>query len=106
MRSVSDADDIVARRFGEGVDAAGIDAEAASALAPILGRASCRRFRADPVPGGVLRTIGAAALSAPSKSDLQGRDVVVISDPAQAARLKALVAAQGWIAGAPAPLQG
>ena len=91
-------------RFGVAPEAAGVDADALDRLVPIMGRASCRAFRDAAVDPTVLRAVGAAALSSPSKSDLQQRDVMIVADPDRLARLKALVAAQPWIAGAPAML--
>jgi nitroreductase/FMN reductase [NAD(P)H] len=57
------------------------------------------------VAAGLLRTLAAAALCAPSKSDLQGRDIVIVEDASLLAHLKGLLTtgplAQPWIAGAP-----
>lgn len=94
-------DDPVTARFGADARALGADPAALDSLAPLLGRASCRAFRGRPVAEGVLRAVALAALSAPSKSDLQQRDVIVVADPDRAAALRALVAEQAWIAGAP-----
>ena len=71
------------------------------ALCRIAGRASCRRFRPEPLDADLLETLCAVALSAPSKSDLQQRDIVIVDAPDLVASLKDLVAAQAWIAGAP-----
>ena len=96
--------DIVLRRFGEAPDAAGLDPDTLARVAPILARGSCRSFEGGPVPMPVLRALCAAALSAPSKSDLQQRDVVILRDPGVVAQVKELLAAQPWIAGAPSML--
>ncbi|MEL6481111.1 MAG: nitroreductase family protein [Pseudomonadota bacterium] len=71
-------------RFGEtaGASAAHLGPEAAGALARIVGRRACRRFRRDPVDEGLLRLVLATGLSAPSKSDLQQADIVWVRDPA------------------------
>lgn len=90
----------LARRYGDAPEVPEA-LEGNAALARIAARGSCRHFDATPVPVAMLETLAAVALSAPSKSDLQQRDLVIVEDPAQAAALKALVAAQGWIAGAP-----
>ena len=73
-------------------------------LAGIAGRGSCRSFRDDPVPTDILRALAAVALSAPAKSDLQQRDIVIVEDPGVRATLVDLLSAQGWIAGAPSLL--
>jgi nitroreductase/FMN reductase [NAD(P)H] len=56
----------------------------------------------------LIETLCALALSAPTKSDLQQRDIVIISDTAIRARLDQLLStgplAQDWIASAPALL--
>ena len=94
----------VAARYATTPEAASLDMGTIEALAAMLGRASCRSFRNAPVPLPVLRAVGAAALAAPSKSDLQQRDVIVVRDPSLLDALKALLARQGWIAAAPALL--
>ena len=99
-----DVAEAVARRFGEAPDEAGLDPETLERVAPILSRGSCRSFEGGPVPLPVLRALCAAALSSPSKSDLQQRDVVILRDPALVAEVKRLLVAQAWIAGAPSLL--
>ena len=70
-------------------------------LIQIANRGSCREFSERPVSLDVIRTLVAVAVSAPSKSDLQQRDVVLIEDAALKHELKALLDAQTWIEGAP-----
>ena len=70
-------------------------------LQGIARRGSCRVFRPDPVPVEVMEVLSAVALSSPSKSDLQQRDVVIVDDPDLRAQLLELVSAQAWIAGVP-----
>ncbi len=96
-------DNLTARlsaRFGE---APSVPARAQhhATLLGIAGRASCRAFTDEPVEGDLLATLCAVALSAPSKSDLQQRDIVIVDEPEQLAALKGLLEAQAWIAGAP-----
>ncbi|WP_108485366.1 nitroreductase family protein [Oceaniglobus ichthyenteri] len=71
------------------------------AVHTMAARGSCRAFRPDPVPMPVIETLCAVALSAPSKSDLQQRDIVIVQDPALKAQIVALLSAQTWIADAP-----
>lgn len=94
----------LAARFGHAVAVAPEAEAAAAALAPMAGRASRRAFRDAPVSEALIETLCAVALSAPSKSDLQQRDVVVLRDPALRARVAALAPGQDWLAAAPALL--
>ncbi len=79
-----------------------LDEALAQRLADVAARSSRRTFRADPPPLALIELLAAVALSAPSKSDLQQRDIIVMDDTAQLSALKALLAEQAWIAGAPA----
>jgi nitroreductase len=85
------------RRFGRGE----VRADAAPVPAAMLVRGSVRRFADAPVDPEAVRLLCAAALSSPTKSDLQQRDIVVVQDPGQRAALAALVADQDWVAQAP-----
>lgn len=67
----------------------------------IAGRASCREFRSEPVPLAVIKALSAVALSSPSKSDLQQRDIVIVEDSDLKSQLLELLSAQAWIAGVP-----
>ena len=62
---------------------------------------SHRAFEPRPVDPGLLRTLCAVALSAPSKSDLQQRDIVHVADPALRASLHALLPGVDWLPAAP-----
>ncbi|KAA3624257.1 MAG: NADPH-dependent oxidoreductase [Proteobacteria bacterium] len=70
-------------------------------LRGILTRRSCREFASQPVDPDLLRTLLAAAFSAPSKSDLQQATVIRVTDPGKRARIAGLNARVGWIAHAP-----
>jgi nitroreductase len=67
--------------------------------------ARCASSRRDQVAPGLLRTLCAAALCAPSKSDVQARDIIIVEDPELLAKIKALLTAgplaQAWIADMP-----
>jgi len=105
MTSAKTLREALAARFEDGAD---LDCAAAApaeeTLARIAGRGSVRHFASTPVPTELLRLIGAVALSSPTKSDLQQRDIVVVTDPDLRAALNALVADQAWTASAPALL--
>ena len=70
-------------------------------LMNLAARGSCRAFEAEAVPVATLETLCATALSAPSKSDLQQRDFLLVTDRKLADDLRNLLGAQAWIAGAP-----
>lgn len=73
-------------RFGDAPEVP----EIATALADMAGRGVCRLYRDDPVDPALVRTLCGVALSAPSKSDLQQRDIVIVSDPAIRTQLDAI----------------
>jgi len=75
-----------------------------AAVARLAGRGSVRAFTAKPIATELLRLLSAVALSAPTKSDLQQRDIVLITDAALRGALNALIADQPWTAAAPALL--
>lgn len=87
-------------RFGEPIavdeNLAGLDA-----LARIASRKVHRRYLDKPVDPAVLRLLCACALSAPSKSDLQQADIVVLDRPEQLA-IADLIPDQPFIRTAPA----
>jgi nitroreductase/FMN reductase [NAD(P)H] len=92
--------DILAERFGERllVDAslAGLDE-----LARIAGHRSHRRFLPRPLEPDLLRLLCACAFSAPSKSDLQQCDIVIVRDQAVQTTIAAAITDMPWIADAP-----
>ena len=92
---------LVEARFGERFSFPALRRGTAT-LAGILGRASCRRYRPDPVDRGLLRLLCATALSAPTKSDLQQADILEVTDPVLRAALADLVPAMPWVREAPA----
>jgi nitroreductase/FMN reductase [NAD(P)H] len=71
----------------------------------LAGRGSCRAFTKRRVAPELIETLCALALAAPSKSDLQQRDIVIVEDAQIRGRIDALLAhganAQAWIPGAP-----
>lgn len=70
-------------------------------LVGMAGRGSCRSFADTPVSLTDLEMLSAVALASPTKSDLQQRDIVLVTDPTLRDRLAALVGDQDWVAGAP-----
>jgi len=88
------------RRYGETVEVP-TGVAGADALAAMNERAVCRRYRAEPVPEALLRTLLATALASPTKSDLQQASVVRVTSPADRATIQAWLPGSPWIAGAP-----
>ena len=88
-------------RFGEdfAVDPAlsGLDE-----LARMAAHRSHRHYLPRQVEPALLRLLCACALSAPSKSDLQQGDIVVVSDPAIRRAIVATIPDMPWIEAAPA----
>jgi len=76
-------------------------AQLPAALAAILDRRVTRRYRDTPVEEPLLRTILAAAQSAPAKSDLQQYAIIVLDDPAAIAAIAGWIGTMPWIAQAP-----
>jgi nitroreductase/FMN reductase [NAD(P)H] len=73
----------------------------ADVLAEMANRRVIRRYTDQPVDPALLETLCAVALSAPSKSDLQQADIVIVSDKGQRARLEALLPDNPWVRAAP-----
>ena len=103
---MSDWNDLFAqlqRRYGDAPDGPRLDgAEPPALWQALAGRASVRAFRESAPSRAELRLLAALALAAPTKSDLQQRDVIIVDDPSQLAALKAIFADQAWTQGAPA----
>lgn len=87
------------RRFGEAVE---VDpgSDGLDMLAGMAARGSCRTFRDEPVDPAIIRLLAATALSAPAKSDLQQRDIIIVEDTGLRARMNHL-SGGGWVEGAP-----
>src|SRR5881396_2549665 len=90
-------------RFGP--DAADVEFGGAPfLLGQLAARGSVRKFRSDPIPYLTLRRLCALALCAPTKSDLQQRDII-IDAPSLKSEIGALLAdgplGQTWLANVP-----
>lgn len=92
--------DLIERRFGERVEAE-VPADGAPTLQRMLSRGVRRAFLDKPVEPALLRTLCAAALSSPTKSDLQQGDILVLDDPARRATIFATMPDHPWLAAAP-----
>ncbi len=71
-------------------------------LTYLAGRRSCRDYLDRAVDPALVETLAAAAFCAPTKSDLQQRDLVIVRDPGLRAEIDALFPNDPWIAAAPA----
>lgn len=71
-------------------------------LARMANHRTIRAYADRQVDGALTRLLAAVALSAPSKSDLQQADIVLVEDAAQRAALAALLPDNPWAAKAPA----
>jgi nitroreductase/FMN reductase [NAD(P)H] len=90
----------LSERFGEDF-AVDPDLPGLHALAQIAGHRSHRRFLPRPVAPELLRLLCACALSAPSKSDLQQADIVVVDDGAVRRGIVDTIPDMPWIMDAP-----
>jgi nitroreductase/FMN reductase [NAD(P)H] len=90
----------LSQRFGEDF---AVDAETSGLheLAQIAGHRSHRRFLPRPVAPELLRLLCACALSAPSKSDLQQADIVVVNDDTVRRGIVDTIPDMPWIMDAP-----
>lgn len=93
-------DDLLQLRFDDAPRNAAGEADT-SHWHSIANHQSCRLYTEQPVPDGLVRQLCALALSSPTKSDLQQRDIIIISDPEKRATINALFPGSPWIAGAP-----
>lgn len=100
-----DADDLAAslrERFGEDIAIPDAVGAAAAELARLSARTVHRRYADRPVDPALIRLLCACALSAPSKSDLQQRDIVVVTDPAIRSAIADVLPHMPWVRAAPA----
>ena len=92
--------DCLSKRFGETI-AVDDTLNGLDALARLAGRRVHRRYSERPVDAALLRLLCACALSAPSKSDLQQADIVIVNQADQAT-IADLIPDQPFIRVAPA----
>ena len=87
-------------RFGEAIPRVPAEAESATLLSMARHR-TMRHYTDRPVEAALLHTLAAVALGAPSKSDLQQADIVIVEDAAQRAALAELLPDNPWARSAP-----
>jgi nitroreductase len=92
--------DALLKRFGERftVDETlpGLDE-----LARLAARRVCRRYLPREIPADLLRLLCACALSAPSKSDLQQGDILIVRDKEKLGAVADLLPGMPWLRTAP-----
>jgi nitroreductase/FMN reductase [NAD(P)H] len=94
-------EDILAERFGLSIPVDS-DLQGLGELIRIAGHRVHRRFLPQAVEPDLLRLLCACALSAPSKSDLQQADILIVRDKDKQRAIAALITDMPWIADAPA----
>jgi nitroreductase len=92
--------DLIEDRFGLPTQA-GRALPAEGTVAQILSHRVQRRYKPDPISDETLEIVLAAALSAPSKSDLQQVGIVLVRDRAKQALIGSWIEDMPWIADAP-----
>src|SRR6516165_6037138 len=88
-------------RFGERMDI-GDDLAGLDEIARISAHRVHRRYLARDIEPGLLRLLCACALSAPSKSDLQQSDILIVNDISIRNAIVATIPDMPWINDAPA----
>ena len=91
---------LIQARFGESLDVPEW-LERNAELVGLAAHRSHRAFTGETVPPELLRTLLAAAFSAPAKSDLQQSCVVQVTDRTVHEQIAGLIPSMPWIAGAP-----
>ncbi len=88
-------------RFGEGApdDSDGI--EPPETWRQLATRGVVRWYRDHKLPPALIETLCALALTSPTKSDLQQRDILIVEDPTKRQRINDLLADQDWLPGCP-----
>ena len=94
---------LLSQRFGD-APATSEGIPGAEALARMAVHRTHRAFLDKPVEPELLRLVCSVAQSAPSKSDLQQRDIVIVRDKALRQKLDALMPDMEWLPKAPALL--
>ncbi len=92
---MSELADLFGHRFGTAL-------EGPAELLGLARHRSIRRYRDQPVAPELVQALCATALSAPTKSDLQQADIVILRDPGLRAAVAAWFPQDPWIGTAPA----
>lgn len=100
-----DDENLLTKRFGPEAAELELRRDAPPVHDQLARRGSVRKFRPDPVPDLALRRLCALALCAPTKSDLQQCDIIIVRSPSLRAEIGALLArgplGQAWLENLP-----
>jgi nitroreductase len=92
-------------RFGPDAADVKFDDDSPAVLGQLAARGSVRKFRSDTVPYSTLRRLCALALCAPTKSDLQQRDIIIIDAPSLKSQIGKMLSdgpqGQKWLSDVP-----
>lgn len=89
----------LSHRFGGSVD---FYESPNNTLEKIAQRGSCRNFSDEPLDETFVRTLCAVALASPTKSDLQQRDIIILTQQGNREMINSLFPHDPWIQTAPA----
>jgi nitroreductase len=98
--SVETVENALLARFGERI-AVDANLPGLDELARLAGRSVHRRFADRDISPDLLRLLCACALSAPSKSDLQQGDILIVRDNGRRAKIAGLLPEMPWVREAP-----
>jgi nitroreductase len=99
MSDIASLQAALSERFGETFELP--KGEQLEGLAPIAAHRTHRRFLGRDVEPSLLRLLCACALSAPSKSDLQQADILIVRDKAKRQVIADLLPDMPWVGEAP-----
>ena len=91
----------LSRRFDDVEDLCEIESET---LRKISARGSCRNFTNEKIDISLIKTLCAVALSSPTKSDLQQRDIIIIENQVTQQRINDQFPSNDWIHATPSLL--
>lgn len=98
----NDLSALLQHRFGDAPPVAP-ETPGREALIQLAAHRSHRHYAERPVDPALIRLLAAVALSAPAKSDLQQRDIIILEDPALHRTVTGLVTGENpWLEKAPA----
>jgi nitroreductase len=100
MASSNSIDELLQLRFDDAPQEVPGDTDT-SHWQSIANHQSCRLYKDKPVHPDLVQQLSALALCSPTKSDLQQRDIIIVSNPHKRTAINALFPDSPWIEGAP-----
>lgn len=98
MRTIAEA---LQLRFGDFDRQIKVPDDVDGAWQRLANRGVCRRFKPEIIAPGIVDMLCALALSSPSKSDLQQRDILIVEDKVKRQRISELLVDQDWLPATP-----